>query len=50
VGYLTYQALETLDLPMIMATVIYASVFVVVSNAVVDILYAAFDPRMRLRR
>ncbi|MDD2875845.1 MAG: ABC transporter permease [Acidiphilium sp.] len=50
VGYLTYQALETLDLPMIMATVIYASVFVVVSNAVVDIVYAAFDPRMRLRR
>lgn len=50
VGYLTYQALETLDLPMIMATVIYASVFVVVSNAVVDIVYAAFDPRMRYRR
>ena len=50
VGYLTYQALETLDLPMIMATVIYASVFVVVSNAVVDIVYAAFDPRMRVRR
>lgn len=50
VGYLTYQALETLDLPMIMATVIYASVFVVISNAVVDIVYAAFDPRMRVRR
>lgn len=50
VGYLTYQALETLDLPMIMATVIYASMFVVVSNAVVDIVYAAFDPRMRYRR
>lgn len=50
VGYLTYQALETLDLPMIMATVIYASVFVVISNALVDIVYAAFDPRMRLKR
>jgi peptide/nickel transport system permease protein len=49
VGYLTYQALETLDLPMIMATVIYASVFVVLSNAAVDILYALVDPRVRDR-
>ena len=50
IGYLTYQALETLDLPMILATVIYASVFVVLSNAVVDILYAAIDPRARQAR
>jgi peptide/nickel transport system permease protein len=47
VGELTYQALENLDLPMIMATVMYASFFVVVSNAVVDILYAFVDPRVR---
>ncbi|HQT89312.1 MAG TPA: ABC transporter permease [Acidiphilium sp.] len=50
IGYLTYQALETLDLPMILATVIYASVFVVMSNAVVDILYAVIDPRARQAR
>ncbi len=49
VGALTYRALEDLDLPMIMATVIYASFFVVVSNAAVDILYAAIDPRVRER-
>ncbi len=49
VGALTYHALEDLDLPMIMATVIYASFFVVLSNAVVDILYAVFDPRVRAR-
>jgi peptide/nickel transport system permease protein len=47
VGKLTYDALQSLDLPMIMATVIYASFFVVVSNAVVDILYAFIDPRVR---
>jgi len=47
VGYLTYQALTNLDLPMIMATVIYASFFVVAANAVVDILYSVFDPRVR---
>ena len=37
VGKLTYDALQNLDLPVILATVIYASFFVVVANAVVDI-------------
>ena len=30
-----------------MATVIYAAFFVVVANAVVDLLYAWLDPRVR---
>lgn len=47
VGRLTYLALLSLDLPMILATVIYASFFVVVANAVVDLLYLVVDPRMR---
>ncbi|MQT12356.1 ABC transporter permease [Segnochrobactrum spirostomi] len=47
VGRLTYLALLSLDLPMILATVIYASFFVVVANAVVDILYVFIDPRLR---
>lgn len=47
VGYLTYQALTNLDLPMIMATVTYASFFVVLANATVDIFYSVFDPRVR---
>jgi len=47
VGYLTYNALENLDLPVIMATVMYASFFVVAANAAVDIAYAALDPRVR---
>ncbi len=47
VGRLTYQALKVLDLPMIMATVLYASFFVVVANAVVDMLCILIDPRMR---
>jgi peptide/nickel transport system permease protein len=49
VGKLTYDALQTLDLPMIMATVMYASVFIVAANTAVDILYAAIDPRVRVR-
>lgn len=47
VGKLTYDALQNLDLPMIMATVIYASFFVVTANFVVDMLYAFLDPRVR---
>jgi peptide/nickel transport system permease protein len=47
VGKLTYDALQNLDLPIIMTTVIYASFFVVMANAVVDIVYMLLDPRVR---
>lgn len=47
VGRLTFQALQNLDLPVILATVIYASFFVVAANALVDMLYAVIDPRVR---
>ena len=47
VGKLTYDSLQNLDLPVILATVIYAAFFVVVANAVVDLVYAALDPRVR---
>jgi peptide/nickel transport system permease protein len=46
VGRLTFSALQTVDLPMIMGTVLYAAFFVVLANAVVDILYARLDPRV----
>ena len=47
VGKLTYDAMQTLDLPMIMATVIYASFFVVMANFVVDVVHMFLDPRAR---
>jgi peptide/nickel transport system permease protein len=47
VGYLTYQSLGNLDLPTIMATVVYGSFFIVLANAIVDIAYAWLDPRIR---
>jgi peptide/nickel transport system permease protein len=47
VGYLTYQAFTNLDLPTIMATVVYGSFFIVLANALVDIGYAWLDPRVR---
>ncbi len=36
------------DLPAIMGVVLFAAVFVVLANVVVDVLYAFIDPRVRL--
>jgi peptide/nickel transport system permease protein len=47
VGKLTYDALQNLDLPVIMTTVMYASFFVVMANALVDVAYILLDPRVR---
>ena len=45
VGKLTYDALHSLDLAMVMAAVLYAAFFVVLANMAVDWLQAALDPR-----
>jgi peptide/nickel transport system permease protein len=47
VGRLTYQSLLNLDLPVIMATVIYGAFFITIMSALVDIVYARLDPRIR---
>ena len=47
VGKLTYDSLVSLDLPVIMATVIYGAFFITIANALVDIVYARLDPRIR---
>ena len=47
VGLLTYRSLVSLDLPVIIATVIYGAFFITVANAIVDVLYARLDPRIR---
>jgi peptide/nickel transport system permease protein len=49
VGKLTFDALQNLDLPVILATVMYSSFFVVTANAAVDVAYALLDPRVRLK-
>ena len=41
-------AVANLNLPIIMATVLIAAVAVVISNVVVDMMYAVIDPRVRL--
>ncbi len=47
IGRLTYDALRTLDLAMVMACVLYGAALVVVANAVVDGVQAGLDPRGR---
>jgi peptide/nickel transport system permease protein len=48
IGQIAVQAVNDLNLPIVMATVLIAATFVVVSNVVVDMMYAVIDPRVRL--
>jgi peptide/nickel transport system permease protein len=48
IGLLFYQSLSNLDLPTIMAIVVYGAFFIVLVNVIVDIAYAWLDPRVRL--
>jgi peptide/nickel transport system permease protein len=48
VGQYAVQAIDDNDLPPILGVTLLAAFFVVVANLVVDVLYAAADPRVRL--
>ena len=47
-GWTVIQAITTQDRPVILGITILATIFVVVANLIVDILYAVLDPRVRL--
>jgi peptide/nickel transport system permease protein len=47
-GNLVIDSLNNYDLPVIMGTVLVASVFLVAMNFLVDIAYSLIDPRVRL--
>jgi peptide/nickel transport system permease protein len=47
-GNLVIDSLNTYDLPVIMGTVLVASVVLVAMNFIVDIAYSLIDPRVRL--
>lgn len=47
-GHQLITAVDTEDLPMIQGIALLTSAFVVTANLVVDLLYAAIDPRVRL--
>ncbi len=48
VGLYAGEAIRTLDLPPLMTVTMFGAFFIVLFNAVVDILYAYLDPRIRL--
>ena len=50
VGRLLYEGINFRDFPVVQATVLLGGAMIVVVNLVVDILYAAIDPRIRFER
>ncbi len=48
VGQYAAESIGQLDVPPVLAITLFGSFFIVLLNTVVDILYAALDPRIRL--
>jgi peptide/nickel transport system permease protein len=48
-GYLTLRGIRENDLPVILGVTLFAALFIVVANLIVDLCYAAIDPRVRLQ-
>jgi peptide/nickel transport system permease protein len=48
IGQVSVEAVDQDNLPVIIGFVIIAAIFVVIANIVVDLLYAALDPRVRI--
>jgi peptide/nickel transport system permease protein len=49
IGQLTWQAIQQIDIPIIMAVTLLAAVGIVLANLVVDLLSPLVDARIRLR-
>lgn len=47
IGQQAYQAIDTLDVPMIMGTVLFSATAIIGVNVLVDGLYRWLDPRLR---
>jgi ABC-type dipeptide/oligopeptide/nickel transport systems, permease components len=48
IGKITVDALEKLDFPVVMGSVLVTSLFFILVNILSDVLYAVVDPRVRL--
>jgi peptide/nickel transport system permease protein len=46
-GAYVVNALQTNDFPAVMGVTVFAALFIVISNLVVDVVYAFLDPRVR---
>lgn len=47
IGQLAWQAIQVLDVPVIMGTVLLTALFIVLGNLLADLLYPLVDPRIR---
>jgi peptide/nickel transport system permease protein len=47
IGQMIWQAIQLVDIPVIMGGVLVTALFVVVGNLVADLVYPALDPRIR---
>jgi len=50
VGRMAVEAIETVDVPLIIGTVIFTALMVIVSSILIDIVQAIVDPRIRNSR
>ncbi len=48
IGRLAIDAIGSVDLPVILGVTVFAAFFIVFANFVVDLIYAAIDPKVRL--
>lgn len=49
IGKVTVDALEKLDFPVVMGSVLVSATFFIVINILADVLYSVVDPRVRLK-
>ena len=48
VGQYFAESISRLDVPPVLAGTMFGAFFIVLLNAIVDVVYAALDPRIRL--
>ena len=49
VGQYAADSIEMLDIPPVLAITMFGAFFIVIMNTIVDVVYAALDPRIRLQ-
>ena len=49
IGRLSYNAINTKDIPLVQACLIFIAIIFVLMNLLVDLLYGALDPRARVQ-
>ena len=48
IGRLSFDSVNSKDLPIILGVTLFAALFIIAANFIVDLLYAVIDPRVRL--